>query len=336
MVLTGTVAQDVQASGFDVDVEADTAGSVYAVGATVTLRGAVGQDLTAAAMTLRTAATAITSGNARLGGGVVTIGGAVTGALTAAGGEIVLDAPIGGDVVLQAANLSFGPAAKIGGTLRYWAPQAVDIPASVIAPDRVTFTQTDQFDMFGDMHQMMRDRGFPVRPGFATIVFGFLLTLAFLIALGAVFLALLPGPVERLRQSLLAQPGHSLIAGFLGLSCRFGLVPVAAMTLIGLPLVPVVLLAIVVFWTLGYILSAYAVASRLIPAFAAAADPTKSLRLLALATGVVALAVLNFIPYFGWIANVAMVLLGLGAISRLIGHRLMRTDWRVATGTGAA
>lgn len=135
--LRGKVAADTHVTGFDVEVEAATGGSVYAAGATVTLRGTVGQDLNATGFTVRTTPKAVTTGNARLSGGVFTIEGPVTGALTASGGDVVLNAAVGGDVVLAAGSLSFGPQAKIMGALRYYASAPVMIPASVIAPNRI-------------------------------------------------------------------------------------------------------------------------------------------------------------------------------------------------------
>ncbi len=322
LVLKGSVAQDTHAMGFDVEVEADTTGSVYAAGASVTLRGTIGQDLTASGFSLRTASSAVTAGNARLAGGFVTVEGSVTGALTAAAGEVMLDAPIGGDVVLQAGKISFGPAARIDGTLRYSAPEAMNIPASVIAPERVTFTVLDQSELVRDIGQSMGDHVVPKMPDFGTVLAGFVLTLGFLVAVGAVFLAFLPGPVEWLRQSALAAPGKSLLAGFLGLACLFGLVPVAAITLIGLPLIPFVVLGIVLFWTGGYLLGVYAVTSRVVQSFGGKSDPTTTMRLLALAIGVVAMVVLNFIPFLGWAANVLLMLFGLGALTRVLAMRL--------------
>ena len=231
--LRGTVAEDTHATGFDVEVEVVTGGSVYAAGANVTLRGTIGQDLTASGFTLRTTPEAVTTGSARLSGGVLTIEGPVLIALTASGGEAVLNAAVGGDAVLAAGSLRFGPAAKIAGTLRDYASAPFVIPASVITPDRVTFVETKFSDRFRNVGDMMEERGFPKMPGARTIFAGFALTLGFLVLVGGASLAILPKPVQALRQSAIARPGRSLLAGFLGMACLFGLVPVSAMTLLG-------------------------------------------------------------------------------------------------------
>ncbi|MBC7739008.1 MAG: hypothetical protein H7245_17750 [Candidatus Saccharibacteria bacterium] len=319
--LRGSVAHDAHATGFDVEVEAATGGSVYAAGATVTQRGTVGQDLTASGFTVRTTPEAVTTGNARLSGGVVTIEGPVTGALTASGGEVVLNAAVGGDVVLAAGSLRFGPAARIGGTLRYFTGAAVEIPASVVAPDRVTFVQVHMTNPFRDMGGMGRDR-WPRMPGMLSVMAGFAVTLGFLTLLGAMFLTFVPSPVEALRRSALARPGRCLIAGFLGLACLFGLVPVGAMTIIGLPLVPFVLLAVIVLWTLAYLLGAYALALRVVQAAGVTQEPGVWGRVGALTGGLIVVALLNFIPVVGWMINLTLVLWGLGAMV------LMMVAWK--------
>jgi hypothetical protein len=318
ITVQGRVAQDTHVTGFTVDVEADTVGNVYAAGASVTLRAAIGQDLSAAGFTVRTAPTAITQGNARLAGGTVTIDGPVKGALIAAGGEVILNAPVEGDVWLIGQSVSFGPSAKIAGTLRYSAPDAVTIPTSVIAADRVTFEEIDRTEMMQNMGEAWRDRDFGVMPTFMSLFAGFLMTLAFFVVLGAIFLAFMPRRVEALRQSAQARSGLTILLGVIGLSMLFGLVPISAMTLVGIPLVPFVILALIVFWTLGYMLGAYVVAMRLLRAFGGSDAPNMPVRLFALALGVTAIAVLNFIPFVGWLANFALVLLGGGAITRAL------------------
>lgn len=316
VTLEGSVAQDTHAAGFDVEVDADTGGNVYAAGVAVTIRATVGEDLTAAGMSLRTAASAVTQGNARLAGGSLTIGGPVGGALAAAGGEIILNAPIGGDVWLVGESISFGPDAQVAGTLTYSSPHEVTVPESVAPAARVVFRPMERGAFFEEMRESWGAAEYPVLPTFMTLFAGFLVTLAFLVVIGAVCLAFLPERVERLRAEALARPGLSLLAGVLGLSALVGLIPVSAATIIGIPLVPFAVLALILAWTLGYILGAYALALRMWAALGGAAEPGLAGRLAALAAGIAVFALLNFIPFFGWLANFALVLLGLGAMTR--------------------
>ena len=149
--------------------------------------------------------------------------------------------------------------------------------------------------------------------------------LAFLVIVAALCLAFAPDRVERLRAATMRRPWIAILCGFLSLAMLIGLVPVSAMTLVGIPLIPVVLLAIVVVWILGYLLGVYALAFRVITAFRELPD-TLAARLVVFVIGLVAIVVLNFIPVIGWMLNLVILFLGLGALSAaLFGRLLART-----------
>ena len=84
------------------------------------------------------------------------------------------------------------------------------------------------------------------------------------------------------------------------------------MTLVAIPLIPIVILAVVLAWTAGYLLGAYVIAWRIASAFAGPPQTT-AMRLGALAICLVVLALLNFVPVVGWLVNLLVVFLGLGA-----------------------
>jgi hypothetical protein len=323
LILDGTVAQDAHVVGFDVDVGAATGGDLYGFGFSIGVRGPVSGDLTASGMSLHTSTDAVVSGNARLAGRTVIIDGPILGALAAAGAEVILNAEISGDVLVTAETITFGPKAKIGGILTYSTPEKMEIPERVIAADRVRFKVYEQTEMMRQTRDMWRDWDYSVTPSFFTLFSGFLVTLGFFVVIGALFLALLPRQVHRLQQSIDARPGRSLLTGVIGLSMLFGLVPISALTIVGIPLVPIVLIATVAVWTLGYVLGAYALAMRVMRAFGAATDPTMPVRLFALVIGVTLVALMNFIPVLGWMANFALVLAGIGAMTTAVFERLI-------------
>jgi hypothetical protein len=240
--------------------------------------------------------------------------GPVAGALLVTGGEVLIDAAVGGDVRIVAGELRFGPDARIGGRLDYAAPEEVAIPASVIDPARVGFTQAGAHGAHGRGVARLGGREYPALPG-ASALFGFLvITIAFFVALAAVALALAPDRVEAMRQEALARPGRALLGGVLGLATVFGLAPVSAMTIVGLPLLPVVLLMALVLWTVGYAFGVYVVALRLWTGMGGA-EPALPGRLAVFAAGLLAVALLNVIPFAGWALNFTLVLFGIGALA---------------------
>ncbi len=327
VTISGTVAQDAHAMGFDVEIDAATADDLTALGFSINLRGPVGGDLTASGFTMRMSRAAEVGGNARLAGGTVTIDGPVRGSLAALGADVTLNAEITGDALITAETITFGPQAQIDGTLTYSAAAKIDIPESVIAADRVTFTPLDHRGMMRDAGEMWSDWEYPVLPTFMHLLGGLVITLGFFFVIGAIFLSLMPNKVAHLEHSIAQRPWMALLSGVIGLSILFGLVPISALTIVGIPFVPIVVLATVAVWTLGYVLGAYALAMRALSGIGSPENPTIWIRLFALLVGVTVIALLNFIPFLGWMANFALVLIGIGAMTMaLFNLMIARTD----------
>ncbi|MEO0936526.1 MAG: hypothetical protein AAFY38_00055 [Pseudomonadota bacterium] len=311
----GKTQGDMHVSGFDVNMSADVSEDAYAAGATVTITGAVGKDLSATGFTVRLDPSARVGENARLLGATLNIEAPITGSLAATGRDVYLNAEVLGDAQIFAKSLRFGPEARVEGQLIYSTEDKLDVPASVAAPDRVRFEPVDAvrvWDELETIHEM------PVLPTLASMFFGFLITLLFFVVLGAIALGFFPQRLDAMRASISDAFGQTALLGVVGLSLLFGAVPVVALTIVGLPLVPILLLLIVAAWTFSYALGAYAIATRLWFGLGGDADPGMLVRLIILALAIIAIALLNFIPFVGWVVNYTLVLLGLGAMTRLV------------------
>lgn len=317
----GSAGGDLHVSGFDISISADAADDVYAAGATVVLRGTVAEDLTAAGFSLRTEKAAVTQGNVRLFGNSVTIEGPVEGALTVTGRDVIVNAPIKGDARILAQTISFGPDAQINGTLTYSTGDKIAVPERVAPAERVVFEAYSGRGAREEWNEIGKDM--PVLPTFASLLFGFVISLLFFLILGALMLGFMPKRLARLRRSISAAPGQTILLGVIGLSILFGMVPITGLTIVGLPFVPFILLMVVVAWTLGYALGAYGVAMRIWSGFGGADDPSSVTRLMVFAAAIIFIALLNFIPFVGWVANYTLVLLGVGAMTRALFHWLL-------------
>ncbi|MCO4842801.1 MAG: hypothetical protein KC439_07820 [Yoonia sp.] len=320
---SGTVAGDVHIVGFDVDVSARTGADLYAIGGTVKVEADVVEDLSIMGYSVQLKDGATVGGNARMLGQTVVVDGVVTGALMASGAEVILNGQINGDATLYASRLTFGPDAQIAGQLTYASEVPVQIPESVIAAGRVT---VDDWH-FSDRRQEIKDNWdhieMPVIPTMLTLFKGFLISLLFFIAIGALFLALMPKRVSALRQQITDEPGRTFLLGILGLSVLFGLVPISALTIIGIPFIPFAVFLVFVAWTLGYILAAYAIAMRAMIAFDGPEDPSMLVQLVVLAVAVCVVVALNFIPFVGWVVNFSLVLFGVGAMTHAVLNRMI-------------
>jgi hypothetical protein len=317
----GAALGDLHVSGFDVSVDVDVAEDLYAMGATVVIRGTVAEDLSIMAFSARTESSSKTAGSARLMGNSLTVEGPVAGALSVIGRDVILNAEITGDVRILAQTLSFGPDAVVAGTLTYSTEDKIKVPGRVASEDRVKFEKVSGGKIFEEWQDVRQDM--PAFPTFASMMFGFLISLLFFVALGALMLGFMPKRLARMRRSIAAAPGQTFMLGVIGLSMLFGTVVVTALTIIGLLFVPIAVLAIVVAWILGYALGAYSVAMRLWTGLGGADDPSNIARLLILAAAITFIALLNFIPFVGWVANYILVLLGIGAMTRAIFQSLI-------------
>lgn len=317
----GATSGDLHVSGLNVSISTATAEDLYAAGATVVIRSPVAHDLTAFGFSLRTEKESVTQGNVRLFGNSVTVNGPIEGALMAAGLDVIVNAPIKGDARIQAQTLSFGPEAQISGTLTYSTKDQITVPERVAPSERVVFEAHSGMRAWEDWEDFGKEM--PVLPTFASLMFGFVISLLFFLVLGALMLGFMPKRLANLRRSIAAAPGQTILLGVVGLSMLFGMVPIIAMTVVGILFVPIVLLAIVVVWTFGYALGTYGVAMRLWFGFGGAQDPSSIVRLLVFTAALVLVALLNFIPFVGWVANYTLVLLGVGAMTRAVFQRMI-------------
>lgn len=312
---TGSVSGDIHVAGYDVDITSQVGGNLYAAGSSVTIDASVAQDVTAAGYSVRSTQESVTQGNLRLFGRSLTIDGPVAGALSAFGGTVHLNAPVEGDAWIVAETVTYGPKARIDGSLTLSVEDGKPVPARVLPAERITLEDWDRGAMFEEFDRSWEGVELPGLPVWMSLFSAFLISAIFLLLLAAVFLSFAPKQVDRLRLRVTRQPLQTFLLGVIGLSALFGMVPVAAFTVIGLPFIPFALLLIVVAWTLGYLLAAYAVARRMLQAFDGPADPTIAVKLVAVAFAILVVAILNFVPFLGWVVNYTLVLLGVGAMT---------------------
>ncbi len=312
---SGSTSGDIHAAGYDVDISTQTGGDVYAAGSSVSIDAPVGEDITAAGFSVRSTADAVTQGNLRFFGRSLTVDGPVGGSLTAFGGTVHLNAPVSGDAWIVAETVTFGPEARIDGNLTLSAENDDAVPARVIPAARITLEEWDTRSMYREFDRSWDAVDMPMLPVWLSMFSAFLISAIFLLVLAAIFLTFAIDRVEKMSRRIVRQPLPTFLLGVIGLSALFGMVPVTALTIVGLPFVPFALLFIIIAWTLGYLLAAYAVAGRVLEAFGGPEDPSLWVKLATVAVAICVVAILNFIPFVGWVVNYTLVLLGVGAMT---------------------
>ena len=307
--LDGTVAGDAHLAGYNVVVDAAVAGDVYAAGFAVRLNAPVGGDVTAMANSIVLSSSDPVGGNVRLAGESITIGCQVNGAAVTASRTLTLDAAIAGDMNFYGESLSFGPAARIDGILTIRAPKEIAVPATVAPPERVKFEVLSTPDYVAEAGKTAEHAVRGVWPA----IWGAALWWLFLFAMGAAIIALAPRRVQALEESAARRPFRNLLVGILGFSAIVGLVPVFAMTLVGLVLLPFVLVFVVVACALAYVFGAYLLMLRIMQAMLAV--DTTGKRVGVLAAGLVAAFLLGLLPVLGWLITLVLLVFGFGAVT---------------------
>lgn len=312
---SGTTSGDTHIAGYNVDIGTQTGGDVYAAGSSVRIDAPVGEDITAAGFSVRSTVDAVTSGNLRFFGRSLIIEGPVSGAVTAFGSSVHLNAPVSGDAWIAAETVTFGSEAQIGGRLTLTTPDEQSVPSRVIPADRITYEEFDRGDMWREFDRSWDAVDMPMLPVWLSLFSTFIVAAIFLLVVAAISLTFAGPRVEKMRKRVTRQPLQTFVLGVIGLSALFGMVPVTALTIVGIPFVPFAVLLIIVAWTLGYLLATYALARRVLVAFNGPEDPSMALKLGVIALAILVVGILNFIPFVGWVANYTLVLLGVGAIT---------------------
>jgi cytoskeletal protein CcmA (bactofilin family) len=320
--LSAPVTGDAHLAGYSVTAGAAITGNLYAAGQSVGIKGAVGGDVTALANTITLDPAAPVAGNVRLAANTVTLGAPVNGSALIAVQTLRLDSTIAGDFSFFGETITFGPNARITGKLDIHAPEPIDVPASVAPADRVAYTQLSGPDYATEAGKTAEHVVKSIWPAvWATGIWWLLLAVA-----GLAFITLGAGLVARLDTAARGRIGRQLTLGIFGFAATVGLVPVFAMTLIGIFLVPFVLIFVVVICALAYLSGTYLIGSRIGERLTPIDSAFK--RLGVLVASIVVAGLLGMMPILGWLITLALLILGFGAFGLLTLNRWTAADAR--------
>ena len=299
--LDSAVTGDAVAAGGNVRIGGSVGQNLYAAGGRVNLNGAFGRNVRLAGGRVEVDPTASIQGNLTVAGGTLRLRGAVKGLVQAAGGNVTIDGPIEGDVSVSSGHLTLGPNAKIGGSLRYRSgEEMVRDPGAQVAGKVERLSGEHGYESHASAHIPLFGGGWIWSAG--------------LILLAALMAAAVPPASMRISGELRLHPWLALLFGFIALVC----IPMAAVvlmvTVIGIPLAMLVILAYIILLALGYVATAVAFGDTALANFRPADARRSSWRVLAAIAAMLVLTLVARIPFLGtFIAFVAM-LIGIGAI----------------------
>ena len=287
--------------GADVNISEAVEGPVHAAGGNVTLDAPVNGDVRMAGGTVTVGNTAVVSDNVSLAGGTVVVDGSIKGKLRAAGGTVRIDGSIAGDASIAAGTLELGPHARIEGKLKFRGGDLRQDPAAQIV---------------GGVDHRER-RSFPHRHHEATVEERFSHGWAWsagLMVLAALIAAALPGASQRMAQELRDRPWITPLVGLVALTT----IPIAAVlvmiTIIGIPVGVLALIAYAALLLLGYVWIAVVVGAMLLDRVKPETAARTASRIGAAVLAMLVLALLVRVPYLGGLVKLGALVVGVGMI----------------------
>jgi hypothetical protein len=247
-------------------------------------------------------------------GGSVRVEGTVTGSVLTVGGDVYVSGQVNNDVAAVGGRVVLVPGARVEGDV-------VAIGGSIQRGENVYVggkTTSVGFPGAGVFHQIPR---LPVRlnnwqlfalpfgPGlwfFGRQFIGFLSSLA----LGTIILLFWPRNVENMVSMLQGNWSRLVVVGLLGYLVALPLIIMVAITIIGIPLALLLVLALVAARFLAYTTVSVFVGRHLLERLL----PQQVSPIAELLAGLLLLLSVRFIPLVGWLVGLSVAVIGLGVV----------------------
>jgi cytoskeletal protein CcmA (bactofilin family) len=294
--------------GGDIKVTGETDESLYAFGGDIDLNGRVREDVRVAGGQVTIGPAAEVLGDITIAGGRVDIEGKVAGEIRVAGGDVRLNGAVGGNVYVRAGQLQIGPNARIDGLLRYHTKEAPAVDPAATVKGGIEPRAERWYGRWTGS-----DSGI-AGPGW----FG-------LFVIGTIIILASPTLGGRLLGHWRTRTGAAIGFGLLCLLATPIALVLCAITIIGLPLAVVLLLAYLLALLVGHVSGLVALGQWGLARMAPARSGAIGWQILALAAALLVVGVLGRLPIVGKIVGLAVVVLGTGALLIEL-SRLMRSS----------
>jgi hypothetical protein len=227
--------------------------------------------------------------------GEVRLAGRSDGDVVLVSGEATISGRIDGDLVTFGGRARLLPGAYVSGDVRYGDERPVVAGAAIVRGD-------------------VTEEGWDDSLSFLPILGAFFLWLGITISmaiLGVLLLLVIPRAAEPLYERSRERVGPVIAIGVAIAICLPVAAAIAAVTIVGLPLAFLILLALLPLGALAYCASAWALGRRLV-------GPPRS-QIWAFLAGLAILRALALIPILGFLVGLAATIFGLGLIGAAIG-----------------
>ena len=300
--LSADVQGNTHLIGEYIDIQNSIYGSLYAIGQHITIDSQVNDSVNAVGQNI--VVDAPINGNARLVAERIDLQNNVGGELLIAAKTLKIAGHIHGDVSVAVENLTFGPEAQLHGNLTiYGKDNKFDIADSVISKNRIFYEEESNIS---SNFTKKKHRG--KKRAFATIAkIIFISIIIFLLALNSK--KIVANGLTASKQKFWKNIGYGIVA----LSTLVGSIIVSGLTIIGIPLAALLLLATIVIWSLSLLLGCYFITTNAVSKYLNKTPSTKAhLYYIALLSAVL-VQIVAILPAISWFVALLITLYGLGA-----------------------
>ena len=236
-------------------------------------------------------ASEVTCGDLTSFGGTVTIKGEVKGEVVAFNSQVVVLGVVDENMNLYAGSLVLRNGSNVHGD--------VNLYGSHVSRDVGAHGKLNNYSWGIDWLFGMRGAfAFPYMSILIWVVVGLLLT------------SLLPENVVFVRTTVISKRKRSFVLGLLSILLAPPLLIMLAALILSIPLAIIVAVGLIAAWVLGMVAIGWNVGEYILRAVA----PHQKERHIQVAVGLAVLALVGSLPYIGWLINIGVGLLGLGAV----------------------
>lgn len=296
----GRVDGNVNAMVGQADIRGDVGRTLRVAGGDVRISGVIGGDVVVAGGNVEIESGASVRGDVVVAGGNVDIEGEIGGDVRGAAGSIVIDAPVTGDVRLNSDDIELGDEARVGGRLEYTGEDEAEIDAAAVVSGGIDREAPERFGL---------------QDGLLGWLTGVILRVLWLLVAGAVLIVLLPRGCVAVANGVRHRPLPSLLFGLLTLILTPVLIVILLITVVGLPIALIGLVAYLAALYLSQVFVGLAIGRFILPN--RWGDFGRGFNLLAMTIGVLILAGLRLIPlpYLSEAIAFVVAVIGLGAVA---------------------
>lgn len=297
IIIDGTVNGDVLTAGGNVDIPGVVNGNVRAAGGNVTISGTVAKNITSAGGSIVVEKSAKISGSLVLAGGNIKIDSPVGKGITVVGGNVDLASTVSGNVAAASVGqLTLRNGTAINGDLTYMSSKELLMAGDATVSGTITH----------NLPPKAPEK--PARDGLRAFNVGFTafgLLSSFLI--GSLLLHFFPKFTQRATDKIVKNPVSTFLTGLVFLIVVPFVVLLLMVTVIGIPLGLLLLVAYIFLLLFAQVFSAIALGKWFFVKISFSSNSY-----LAFAFGLVLLSALRYLPFVGWVVSFAALVFGLG------------------------